>query len=56
MDIDQVQDLLEDIKESQGQQEEINEFFAEQAAEGLSENMDELEEMMAGLEEEEAMK
>ena len=56
MDIDQVQDLMEDIKESEAQQEEVNEFFADQVKDGLSENMDELEEMMQGLEEEEAMK
>lgn len=56
MNIDEVQDLMEDIKESQANQEEVQDFFAEQAAEGNSENMEELEEMMRGMEEEEAMK
>jgi hypothetical protein len=47
MNIDQMEDLLDDLKEQQADQEEINQVFVNAAGEDKDDLADELEEMMA---------
>ena len=47
MNLDQMEDLLDDLKEQQADQEEINNVFVNAAGEDKDDLADELEEMMA---------
>lgn len=47
MNLDQMEDLLDDLKEQQADQEEINQVFVNAVGEDKDELADELEEMMA---------
>lgn len=47
MNLDQMEDLLDDLKEQQADQEEINQVFVNAAGEDKDDLADELEEMMA---------